>query len=385
MRVRCQMVSLKLVVVFMGIVTALTLPARSIGQELGTLRACDVPNIVKYERIGPERVPTDLHAHSARHEHAMSRSIDYPPFPTRLLADEPTGLTTPSKPSICCESVRNPTSVLGRASRSSAYGDVSEPPNSMAVDIPFRLYNRNLVVVKATIGRTKDVNMIIDTGTNTSIISKKIARQLKVDGRPESVETLNGTIQADSLILPDIQMGSFRVVSPRLLVHDFPAMERNLGISIGGIVGLDILRLAPFTIDYQKKIVVVGSATALRNTVPFACTELFLTVRTTVDGQQLRLLLDSGTWELLVFRGRLRVAPNQVHLDLASFVSTPDGSVQFSWLRTNVSIGTRDLGAHEVAIAETDADPDFDGLLGFAGVGFHRVSFDFEKRLFSWE
>ncbi|MGA8668752.1 MAG: retropepsin-like aspartic protease [Terracidiphilus sp.] len=255
----------------------------------------------------------------------------------------------------------------------------------MAVDIPFRLYNRNLVVVKATIGRTKDVNMIIDTGTNTSIISKKIARQLKVDGRPESVETLNGTIQADSLILPDIQMGSFRVVSPRLLVHDFPAMERNLGISIGGIVGLDILRLAPFTIDYQKKIVVVGSATALRNTVPFACTELFLTVRTTVDGQQLRLLLDSGTWELLVFRGRLRVAPNQVHLDLASFVSTPDGSVQFSWLRTNVSIGTRDLGAHEVAIAETDADPDFDGLLGFAGVGFHRVSFDFEKRLFSWE
>ena len=385
MRARFQMVSRRLVVVIMGIVTALTLPARSIGRELGTLRACDVPNIVKYERIGLEQVPTDLNAHSARNEQAMSRSIDYPLLPTRLLAHEPTGLTTPSRQSICGESARNPAAILARASPSSAYRDVSEPPNSMAVDIPFRLYSRNLVVVKATIGRTKDVNMIIDTGTNTSVISKKIAKQLRVDRRPEVVETLNGTIQAHSLILPDIQMGSFRVISPRLLVHDFTAMERNLGISIGGIVGLDILHLAPFTIDYQKKIVVVGSATALRNTVPFAGTELFLTVRTTVDGQQLRLLLDSGTWELLVFRGRLHVAPNQVDLAPASFMSTPGGSVQFSWVRTNVSIGTRDLGAHEVAIAETDADPDFDGLLGFAGVGFQRVSFDFEKRLFSWE
>jgi hypothetical protein len=122
MRARCQMVSLRLVVVILGIVTALISPARFIGQELGTLRACDVPNVVKYERIGPERVPTDLNAHSARNEHAMSQSIDYPPFPTRLLADEPTGLTTPSRPSICGESVRNPTRVLGRASPSWAYG-----------------------------------------------------------------------------------------------------------------------------------------------------------------------------------------------------------------------------------------------------------------------
>jgi hypothetical protein len=384
MRAHCQMVSRRLVVVITGMVTALALPARSIGQELGTLRAWDVPHIVKYEGIGPDRVPTDLNAHSARHEQAMSRSIDYPPSPTRLLEHEPTGLA-PARLSICGESIRNPTSILGRASPSSACGNVSEPPNSMAVDIPFRLYSRNLVVVKATIGRTKDVNIIIDTGTNTSVISKKIAKQLRVDRRSESVETLNGTIQAHSLILPDIQMGSFRVISPRLLVHDFTAMERNLGISIGGIVGLDILHLAPFTIDYQKKIVVVGSATALRNTVPFTGTELFLTVRTIVDGQQLRLLLDSGTWELLVFRGRLHVAPNQVDLDPPSLVSTPGGSVQFSWVRTNVSIGTRDLGAHEVAIAETDADPDFDGLLGFAGLGFQEVSFDFEKRLFSWE
>ena len=38
-------------------------------------------------------------------------------------------------------------------------------------------------------------------------------------------------------------------------------------------------------------------------------------------------------------------------------------------------------------IADLDADPrnDFDGLLGFANMGFRKVSFDFENGLFGWE
>jgi len=162
-------------------------------------------------------------------------------------------------------------------------------------------------------------------------------------------------------------------------------MELNLGMSIGGIVGLDILGAGPFTIDYEKKSVIFGSATAPRNAVPFVSTEPFLTVRATVNGQQLYLLLDSGTPELLIFRGKLHIPPSEVHLDRGSLVSTTGGSAQLSWLRMNVALGSSELGAHKVAIANVHADPDFDGLLGFAGMGFHRVAFDFEKRLFSWE
>lgn len=253
------------------------------------------------------------------------------------------------------------------------------------VAIPFRLYNGNLIVVKATIGTVRNVNMILDTGTNPSIISKELASQLKISERSESIETLNGTIQVKSLILPDIQLGSFHAASLRVLVQDFATMESNLGMSIGGVVGLDILSAGPFTIDYERKSVTLGSAATLRNAVPFSSTEPFLTVRTTVDGQQVRLLLDSGTWELLLFRDRLHIAPNEAHLDQASSVSTTGGSARLSWLHTNVSLGTSDLGMHKVAIADADADPDFDGLLGFAGMGFHSVSFDFERRLFLWE
>jgi predicted aspartyl protease len=251
--------------------------------------------------------------------------------------------------------------------------------------IPFRLYNGNLIVVKATIGTIRNVNMILDTGTNRSIISKELASRLKMSEGSEPIETLNGTLQVKSLVLPDIQLGSFHAASLRVLVQDFATMESNLGMSIGGVVGLDILSAGPLTINYECKSVIFGSAATLRNSVPFASTEPFLTVRTTVNGQQVRLLLDSGTWELLLFRGRLHIAPNEAHVDQASSVSTTGGSARLSWLHTNVSLGTSDLGVHKVAIADADADPDFDGLLGFAGMGFHSVSFDFERRLFSWE
>ncbi len=106
-------------------------------------------------------------------------------------------------------------------------------------------------------------------------------------------------------------------------------------------------------------------------------------MRAAVNSQPLRLLLDSGTWELLVFRRRLNIAPRQVHLDRASSVSTTGGSTQLSWLRATVSLRGSDPGVHKVAIAEADAD--IDGLLGFAEMGFHRVAFDFAKRIFSWQ
>jgi predicted aspartyl protease len=272
--------------------------------------------------------------------------------------------------------------VLAAATVSTLSAETHCPAN---VAVPFRLYNGYLIVVKATIGTIRNVNMILDTGASPSIISKELASRLKMSGRSESLETLNGTIQVKSLILPDIQLGAFHAASLRVLVQDFAKMESNLGMPIGGVVGLNILSAGPLTIDYERKSVTFGSAIILRNAVPFASTEPFLTVRTTVNGQQVRLLLDSGTWELLLFRGRLHIAPNETHVDQASSVSTTGGSARLSWLHTKVSLGTSDLGVHKVAIAEADIDPDFDGLLGFAGMGFHRVSFDFEKKVFSWE
>ena len=61
--------------------------------------------------------------------------------------------------------------------------------------------------------------------------------------------------------------------------------------------------------------------------------------------------------------------------------------IPVSWLREPVSLGGKDLGTREVAVVNVDADPqmEIDGLLGFARMGFRRVSFDFERGMFGWE
>ena len=94
-----------------------------------------------------------------------------------------------------------------------------------------------------------------------------------------------------------------------------------------------------------------------------------------------------GTWGLLVYRNRLQTAQQRLRLDPNTSITSPGGMIRVRWLRAGVSIGKDNLGAHNVAIADGDADhpSDFDGLLGFAKMGFRKVSFDFENGLFGWE
>ncbi len=263
----------------------------------------------------------------------------------------------------------------------------AEDQSAAKAEIPFQLYNDNLVIVKATIGTVKNVNMILDTGTSPSAISQELADRLKLRGKTESLQTLNGTIETQSLILPSIQIGPLAASSIRIVVQDLSSMERGLGISLGGIAGLDILSSGSFTIDYRSRKIVFGPIAASERTVRFETQQPFLTVKAMIEGHEVRLLVDSGTCGLLVYRNRLQTTQQQVHFDASVSISSPGGMTHLRWLRTGVLLGRDNLGARNVAIADIDSDPqnDFDGLLGFAKMGFRKVSFDFENGLFGWD
>jgi predicted aspartyl protease len=262
-----------------------------------------------------------------------------------------------------------------------------EGESEAKAEVPFQLYNDNLIIVKATIGTVKHVNMILDTGTSPSAISKEMGERLKLQGDPEPLQTLNGTIQALSVVLPRIQIGPLHAESIRVVVQDLSFMERSLGISLGGIAGLDILSTGSFTIDYRRRKVVFGPIAASAKAIRFETQKPFLTVKAKIEGHEVRLLVDSGTWGLLVYRNRLRTEQEQLRLDPIASISTAGGMAHVWWLRAVVSLGSDNLGSRKVAIADVDSDlqNDFDGLLGFAKMGFRKVSFDFENGLFGWD
>ena len=254
-------------------------------------------------------------------------------------------------------------------------------------EVPFQLYNDNLIIVKAIVGPVKNVNLILDTGTSPSAISKDMAERLEIRGETETLQTLNGTIQTESIILPHIQIGPLNAHSIRVVVQDLRFMERSLGISLGGIAGLDILSTVSFTIDYRRRKIVFGPIPASATQIRFATQVPLLTVTVKIEGQEVRLLVDSGTWGLLVYRNRLRTEQEQLRFDPSVSISTPGGMTHVRWLRAVVSLGKENLGARNVAIVDVDSDPqnEFDGLLGFAKMGFRKVSFDFENGLFGWD
>jgi Aspartyl protease len=263
----------------------------------------------------------------------------------------------------------------------------AEDQSAAKAEIPFQLYNDNLIIVKATIGTVKNVNMILDTGTSPSAISQELADRLKLRGKTESLQTLNGTIQTQSLILPNIQIGPLAASPIRVVVQDLSFMERSLGISLGGIGGLDILCTGSFTIDYRRRKIVFGPIAASAKAIRFETQKPFLTVKAKIEGHEVRLLIDSGTWGLLVYRNRLPTAQEQLRFDPIASISTAGGMTHVRWLRAVVSLGPDNLGSRNVAIADVDSDlqNDFDGLLGFAKMGFRKVSFDFENGLFGWD
>ena len=61
--------------------------------------------------------------------------------------------------------------------------------------------------------------------------------------------------------------------------------------------------------------------------------------------------------------------------------------MRLSWLKAGVSVGEENFGKREIAIADVDPDreEEFDGLMGFAKMGFRRVSFDFQNGVFGWD
>jgi predicted aspartyl protease len=272
-------------------------------------------------------------------------------------------------------------------SGSSAARDIGSA-KGQKTEIPFVLYNGNLIIVKATVGSVKNVSLILDTGTSPSAISQELADRLNVRGKAVLRQTLNGTIQVQSVTLPRIQIGPLHADSITGVVEDLTFLESSLGISLGGIAGLDILRSSSFAIDYRRQKIIFESIAASEKAVHFETQIPYLSVKAKIAGQEVRLLVDSGTGGLLVYRNRLRAAREQLHVDPNGSISTPaGGGTHIRWLSTELSLEKGNLGTRNVAIADVDSDPqdDFDGLFGFATMGFRKVSFDFENGLFGWD
>jgi predicted aspartyl protease len=254
-------------------------------------------------------------------------------------------------------------------------------------EIPFQAYRSYLIVVQGSLGDTQRLNFIIDTGTDPSVIDTRIAQKLHMVGEVGRLAVHNQVVEVQQAVLPSVQIGTLRAESLPVLIRDLGFLQKDLGIRIDAVIGLDVLSLSSFSIDYTTKRIVFGAASVSGFSVPLQGTPPWLIVRMEVDGVSIHLLLDTAASGIILFQSRIRNRLPQL-ISLGERRSSNMGG-DFPLQRVIVArtkFGETDFGQENAFVVEDQEDEsrEFDGLLGPFALGLKQIAFDFPRRTFSW-
>jgi Aspartyl protease len=255
-------------------------------------------------------------------------------------------------------------------------------------EIPFRTYRDYVVVVQGSLGGKLRRNLIIDTGTDPSVIDSRLAQELHMAGAVGRLAVHDQVVDAQQAVLPSVQIGTLRAESLPVLIRDLGFLRKDLGIRIDAVIGLDVLSLSNFSINYTTKRIVFGVTPVSGSSVPFQSAPPWLTVRMEVDGVSIHLLLDTAASGIVLFQSRIRNRLPEL-ISLGERMSSSMGG-DFRLQRVilaRTKFGETDFGQESAFVVKDQEDEsrEFDGLLGPSALGLKQIAFDFQRRTFSWE
>jgi hypothetical protein len=246
--------------------------------------------------------------------------------------------------------------------------------------IPLQLYAGYLPVIEGqAAGLPEPQHFVLDTGTAPSILNVRLARKLGLLTSPSRVNGLGGLSGSEATVIPDIAVGPIHASNLHVQVRDLSRLERDLGVPIGAVIGLDVLGQTSFRIDYEKREVIFGDAFARHGIeVPYDRRSGLAIVSTTIPGRKgVRLLLDTGSDRLVFLGGNLDEVQQQ-----ALRQPIPTGASEL-----DSKMGVRPVPLREMTLGDSQfhpkaylvpqtKDPAFDGVLGVRALGLRAIAYD---------
>jgi hypothetical protein len=263
--------------------------------------------------------------------------------------------------------------------------------NEPTAEVPFELYQGHLIVTKGSIGPVNGLNLLIDTGSIPSMVDARIARKLHLRAEPSTLIAFGQKVRIQSAALDGFRIGPLQSGPVTASVGDLSYVEGVIrGVRIDGIVGLDVLSRTSFSIDYRTRVLRFAQGGREDSVAPLELSWPFLTVRMTIAGQPVRLLVDTGSGDLVLFESRLPAALSALPWKGDKTVRYYTGPARLRRLDLRkVGLGTHvwdQLSGWALDRVPDDYPPSIDGVLGVRALGCQRVRFDFERNEFgcSW-
>lgn len=112
----------------------------------------------------------------------------------------------------------------------------------------------SLILIKVNI-KGKDYQFVFDTGAQTTVISKKLANDITLSSRNSiNVRDVHETSQTLEVGLIDtVQIGEISYTGVGVLVNDFENNPVFSCLNIDGILGINVIKLNNWKIDYQNQ------------------------------------------------------------------------------------------------------------------------------------
>lgn len=259
-----------------------------------------------------------------------------------------------------------------------------QPTERQSWEIPFRLYNGFMIMLRGTIGDLHDCNLVIDTGTNPTVVDKKAIRRLHLASSRTRLSVASGEVASAQAVISRIELGPLVKQNVVAAVQDLSALSDKLHVRIDALIGLDILADANLIIDYEHRMLAFGdSVLEPANTATFEPGYRFVVVPLILNQKPVHVAVDTGAFGLVLFQNHLgHTVSNVVHSG-GEFEGI-EGEIDMEQAEEVVSVGSTELGARHVFLARGPKTAQFDGLLGVSALGARRVSFDFQRGRFFW-
>jgi len=254
-------------------------------------------------------------------------------------------------------------------------------------ELPFKLFGGFLIVMEGRIGDHCKLKFALDTGATHSVIDNKLVDRIPAPRRRlGKVLSFDKTITADWVEVPEIEFGPIHVTNFFMMIGDLRYF-RSFATRVDAVIGLDLLRLSSFSIDYDTHRVKFGPVNT-DSGVPMDVDGVCITVQLVLGESKARLMVDTGAQALVLYEDRvagrlqqLKMERETAGISLGGWVLSKRGFI------SNARLGSTNLDGTVFLVKAPPGGrlPGIDGYLGTAALKARRIDFDFKSKTLSWK